>query len=119
EIMTTPHSRRLLSRRLVVVSGITAITLPRFERARAQSDESATPLTTPDATPLASESPVGSTFAWLLEAMKSGGANLTEADLEGTFTPEFLDEVPGKDLLALLGELGADAPFNVESYEES
>lgn len=117
--MTTLHSRRLLSRRLVVASSLAAMTLPGLERALAQSADQATPLATPGATPLASETPVGSTFAWLLEAMNTGGANLTEADLAGRFTTAFLDDVPAPDILALFEQMGTEGPYSIESYEES
>ncbi len=115
--MSTSHNLRLLSRRLVVTSGLAALTFHSVERVLAQSD-AGTPEATPGATPMASDAPAGAAFAWLLGVLNNGG-ELSEATVSEQFTDEFLSDVPPPDVIALFEQLGATGPYSVESYEEA
>ncbi|HYI13914.1 MAG TPA: serine hydrolase [Thermomicrobiales bacterium] len=80
------------------------------------------PAASPEASPVTEtvipDTPVGERFAWVLETINNGATDLTPEEVEESFTPDVLAQLPADELIAAIQQVAAGGPFTFEGFWE-
>ena len=82
-------------------------------------------VSSPVASPVASpapalpDTPAGRQLAWVLDQINGDAATLQPAALTDRFSATFLSNVPADQIIAVLGQLAAAAPWTLVAYAEA